>query len=156
MQNLNEFELKPAYEFDGISIVFTVSGALGDSIISKKVFETIIDVEKNCKIDLFCKNKSSILYAKNFYIDSKNFNCIIDEHFFNENINYYDLALNVTQAIHILFINFERIRQLSPKLFEILVKINIYNQKYIYSKDFCGKILFNMARARILDLNCFT
>ncbi len=156
MQDLNEIDLKPAYEFDGISIIFIVSGALGDAIISKKVFQAIIDVEKNCKIDLLCLNEPSLIHAKNFYVDSKNFNRIIDEKFYKENFSKYDLVLNVIYAIHIMYANSERIRQLSPALFQSLVRIDIYNRKYIYSKDFSGKILFNLARARILGLNCYT
>lgn len=156
MADSNKINLKPAYELDGISIVFVVSDALGDSIMKKKVFEAIIDVEKNCKIDLLCTNESSLVHAKILYADSKNFNRIIDETFFHENFRHYDLVLNVIYAVHILYANDERIRQLSPALFQSLMRIALYNRKYINKKDFSGTVLFNLARARILELNCYT
>ena len=45
MQDLIDENLKPDYKFDGISIIFIVSGALGNSI-EKKFFQALIDVKK--------------------------------------------------------------------------------------------------------------
>lgn len=52
MQDLIDENLKPDYEFDGISIIFIVSGALGNSIV-KKIFSSFYRRQKNLKFDFF-------------------------------------------------------------------------------------------------------
>lgn len=142
---------------DTLKIAFIIPPALGDAIIAKKVFEAIIQLENHCKFDLFCADDKARAYAKAFYGDSPHVNDIlkIDETS-NQKIQQYDLALNVSHSIMINFAKVNRLQTLSPKLFESFVKVDMYNKKYLYGKDFAGQILFNMARARILKTNRFT
>ena len=152
-----ENEPKPAFELDGVSVAFVIPAAMGDAIIAKKVFEAVVTIEKNCNIDLFCANDRAVTNAEAFYCDCENFNCFIDDEFFNQNIKKYDLAINaVGHVIELLFVNVERLKFKSPALLTSVIKIDAYNRKYIYKKDFEGRGLFNMARARILGTNRFT
>ena len=45
---------KRAYELNGIAIGFLGIPNFGDSIINKKVFETLAILEPNCNIDIIC------------------------------------------------------------------------------------------------------
>lgn len=140
-----------------IKVAFTIPSALGDAIIAKKVFEAIINIENNCKFDLFCVDEKSSVYATAFYIESSHVDKIflIDENF-SQKIKNYDLALSVHHSITINFANTNRLQTLSQKLLESINNVTFYNRKYIYCKDVSGQILFNIARARILKINRFT
>ena len=154
---MNEDVPKPAFELDGISVAFLIHTAMGDTIIAKKIFEAIVTVEKNCKIDFFCNSDNSVFNVMAFYGDNKNFNSIFDLNFFNKNVKEYDLVTGTSvQAIDLIFVNLERLKSLSPAPAVSISKINDYNQKYMKGKDIIGRTLFNMARARILDLNRYT
>ena len=149
--------LKPAYEIEGISVAFIIPAAMGDAIIAKKVFEALVTIEKNCKIDLVCANERAVQNAEAFYSDSANFNCFIDVEFFNQNVKQYDLALNADgHMVPVMFVNVDRLQKLSPELVWSIFKIDAYNKKYMYGKDFGGRVLFNMARSRILKTNRYT
>ena len=148
---------KPAYELDGISVAFVIHTAMGDTIIAKKIFEAIVTVEKNCKIDFVCNSENSVFNVMAFYGGNKNLNCIVDLKFFNKNVKQYDLVIGTSvQAVDLIFVNLERLKSLSPALAASIIKINTYNQKYMKGKDITGRTLFNMARARILGLNRYT
>ena len=154
---MNENNLKPAFELDGISVAFVIHTAMGDTIIAKKIFEAIVAVEKNCKIDFVCNTENSVFNVMAFYGGDKNFNCIVDLKFFNKNVKRYDLVIGTSvQAIDLIFVNLERLKIKSPALAVSIVKINTYNQKYMKGKDITGRTLFNMARARILGTNRYT
>ena len=147
-----------AYELDGISVAFMCPPALGDSIIAKKIFEAIVRVEKNCHIDIFYNGDNSKSYIEAFYSGSKNLNGILSaSEIDNKNFQKYDLVLNTgAHAIIINFANLERLQKFSPELFQSVLKIDAYNKKYIYTKDYAGVVLFQMARSRILGTNRFT
>ncbi len=149
----NAITEKPAYEFDGISIGYSFYPALGDSIIAKKVFEAIAQVEPNCRIDILCRDDKSRVYAKAFYSGHKNLNQILNAS--NVNLKNYDLVLNFSWDIFLNSVS-ERLQRLSPALFQSIVKIDMYNKKYIYNRDAASRFLFNMARSRILKTNCYT
>lgn len=146
-----------AYELGGVSAAFVCPPALGDSIISKKVFDAVIMLESKCHIDILCADNKSLAYAKAFYNDNKNLNSIV----FLSNTNgvdlrKYDLALQVEHTVLLLSANLERLQKLSPALFQTVVKIDAYNKRHMYNKDFAGRVLFHMARSRILKTNRYT
>ena len=150
--------MKKAYEFEGVAIGFFCPPALGDSIIAKKVFETLIQIEPNCKIDIFYFNEKAKLYAKAFYGGNKNLNLILDVNKFSgTDIKKYDLVLNASShSVTLNFLDEKRIYQKSPELFQSILKIDEYNKKFIYNKDLEGVVLFQMARSRILKTNRYT
>ena len=63
---------KFAFELGEVSIAFTVTGGLGDSIIAKKILTAAIELAPNCFVDLSCVNANHKLYADTFYSDIKN------------------------------------------------------------------------------------
>ena len=147
-----------AYEMDGVSVALINPPALGDTIIAKKIFEAIVTLEKNCHVDIFYDNANSKSYIEAFYVGSKNLNQILSfDEIDSQNVQKYDLALNAcAHCVIINFANLERLQKLSPKLLQSVLKIDAYNKKYIYTKDFAGVALFQMARSRILGTNRFT
>lgn len=149
---------KKAYEFDGVSIGFIGASPLGDSIMYKKVFEALAVLEPNCKIDVICDSERSRENANAFYSTHKNFNCVsMKDQFFGQEVKKYDLVLGVSPiAIIFYFVNNERLAQMSPKLFQSLIKVEEYNRQYIHGRDFFGRILFQMARARIFKTNRYS
>ena len=147
--------VKKAYDFDGLSIGFICPPAIGDSIISKKVFEAVIQVEPNCTIDIFCADKKAEVFAKAFYSGNKNLNVITDYN--QEEFSKYDLVLHASSFSVIIFaVNQKRLQKLSPALFLAVAKIDVYNKNFIYKKDFAGRVLFQMARSRILKTDRYT
>ena len=149
---------KKAYELDGIAIGFIAKPSLGDVIIDKKILEAIIKIEPHCNIDIFCNNDKSYIYAKAFYIGSKNFNRILDSaNISQQDISKYDLVLNTHgHAINLNFVNVDRLQNKSPALMQSIVKIEVYNRKYVYGRDFAARVLFNVARSYILGINRYT
>lgn len=147
--------IKKAYDFDGLSIGFICPPSMGDSIISKKVFEAIIQVEPNCTIDILCEIETAKVFAKAFYGGNKNLNVITDYN--QDEFSKYDLVLHTSSFSVLIFsVNQERLQKLSPALFLAVAKIDIFNKNFIYRKDFAGRVLFQMARSRILKTNRYT
>ena len=67
------------------------------------------------------------------------------------------MALNADgHMVLVMFVNVDRLQKLSPELVWSIFKIDAYNKKYMYGKDFGGRVLFNVARARILKTNRYT
>ena len=149
---------KRAYELNGIAIGFLGIPNFGDSIINKKVFETLAILEPNCNIDIICEHERSKIYAKAFYGEHKNFNSIVEvTPNFNQDLPKYDLVLYVhCFDIKLIYVNIERLSTLSPALFQSVREIEIYNKRFMQGKDFGSKALFLMARSRILKTNRYT
>ena len=152
-------EEKFAFESEEISIAFTILPGLGDCVTSKKVFDAMIELVPDCRIDIFCENDNHIACAKAFYGMSKNLNKILlATGFYNEHYQKYDLATFISGANFIGFhhVNVPRLSAMSPKLLESLSKINEYNQQNINGYSPWWMVPFrNMALARILHKNCF-
>lgn len=141
---------------DAVSIALIFPTALGDSIIAKKVFDTIVAMTPNCYADIFCSDRRSREYAEAFYGGSTNLNRIFDATSSTpEYVENYDLVLQPEYNIP-LSADLERLKRLSPALCDSIMKVENYNRRHMYNKDFAGRMLFDMARARILKLNRYT
>ena len=151
-------EKKFAFESDEISVAFTSqSPSLGDVLIAKSVFDAVVKLIPNCKIDIFYRNENSKAYAEAFYGQSKNLNRVLAfQNFYIENIKKYDVALRVWHMIFIDSANVERLQTRAPALLRSLQGIDFYNKKYIYNTNDVGVVLRNIVRAHILGINRYT
>lgn len=154
---------KFAFEAGEVSIAFDIMcGALGDTLISKSVFDALIKLAPNCKIDIFsterAKRDSFNDYVKAFYGDSKNLNLISDDKsFYTENAKKYDLAVSVWHMVLINAVNEESLKRKAAELFESVQKIKAYNRNgFDRMKNISAMVLFNVTRAHILGINRYT
>lgn len=146
-----------AFESGEVSIAFCVSLGLGDVLIVKTVFDAIIKLVPNCRIDLFYDSERSKAYADAFYGQSRNLNSVLSfQNFYNQNLQKYDAAFRVWHMVLIDRVNAERLQKIAPALLQSLQKIEVYNKKYVFTTDAGGLILRNITRAHILGTNRYT
>ena len=150
-------EEKFAFESDEVSIAFTSTcGALGDVIIAKSVFDALVRLVPNCKIDIFHVNDISKTYVQAFYGQSKNLNRVLSfQNFYAENFKRYDVALRVWHSVIIDSVNVDRLENLNPNLLQRLILVSNYNQRCLQTND-VGIVLRNITRAHILGVNRYT
>lgn len=148
-------EKKFAFESGEVSVAFTSqSGALGDVLIAKSVFEAIVRLVPNCKIDIFCVNELSKSYVKAFYGQSKNLNRVLNfQSFYAENAQKYDAALRVWHTVYIDSKNVDRLKVSAPNFLQSLYAISDYNRNGMNST---AVVLRNITRAHILGINRYT
>lgn len=150
---------KFAFESEEVSIAFYSVAGLGDAVMARKVFDAIIELAPTCLIDFICTDEAHKHFAKAFYGDSKNLNRRLNREEYTANVRKYDLALCVGGCHVILFewANVQRLQAMAPKLWNGLVKIDIYNRQRVNNfGDWRLTIaLRNMISARILHKNCY-
>lgn len=44
---------KFAFEYGEVSIAFIVDSGLGDAVITKKIFTTLVELAPDCRVDIF-------------------------------------------------------------------------------------------------------
>lgn len=155
----NGLEEKFAFESEEMSIAFYSTFGLGDAVIARKVFETIIEQVPNCVVDFFCVTDAHRAYAKAFYGDIKNLNRLLSLQEYSENLNKYDLALCVGGS-HVLlleWVNVPRLQAMAPDFLQRLVGIDAYNKQNVFpAGPWRTTIAFqNMISAKILHKNCY-
>ena len=148
-------EKKFAFEYDEVSIAFTsISNGLGDVLIAKSVFEAVVKLAPNCKIDIYFTKERSRNYITAFYGDSKNLNRVLSfENFYADNVKKYDVALYVWHSVIIDSANVDRLKATSSNLLQSLYKISQYNKT---TTDTTAIVLRNITRAHILGVNRYT
>lgn len=152
-------EKKFAFESEEVSIAFPLIAGLGDTVIAKKVFDAIIELEPKCLVDIFGITENHKNFAAAFFGQSKNLNLTLSykEHYPN-NFRKYDLALYLfgSRAVILEHVNFERLQIMSPALAECVSKIKNYNQKNFYDVGSPNAVsLRNTTAARILEKNLY-
>ena len=148
---------KFAFESEEVSLAFTLGDGMGDCIMAKKVFDAIIKLAPNCRIDLFYDSERSKAHAEAFYGQSRNVNSVLSfQNFYGQNVKKYDAAFRVWHMVLIDSVNAERLQEIAPALLQSLQKIEIYNKKYVFSTDASGLILRNITKAHILGINRYT
>lgn len=60
-----------------VSIDFGLRYALGDSVVARKVFDALTEIEPNCKADIFYMEERHRIFAEAFFSGSKNLNRIL-------------------------------------------------------------------------------
>ena len=149
---------KFAFESGRISIAFSFYRGLGDAVVSRKVFNAIVELAPDCLIDIFYFEDYHKAFAKAFYGDSEHLNLILsfdelEEQYFKN----YDLQLFVlgTHAIFLESINARRLQNFAPKLLAAVDKIQEYSKENVYgfNPTFYTIPLRNIAISRILNLN---
>lgn len=146
-----------AFESGEVSIAFPVWSSIGDSIIAKAVFDAIIELVPNCRIDVFYDSERSKANVNVFYSQSKNLNRVLSfQNFYAQNIRRYDAALRVWHSIFLDHVNSERLQRIAPTFMQSLQKIDLYNKRYALNANAIGVILRNITRAHILGTNRYT
>ncbi len=146
-----------AFESGKVSIAFPCPDTLGDCLIAKKVFDALVELVPDCRIDIFYNSERGKNYVEAFYGQSKNLNCILSfQNFYQQNVRKYDAALRVWHMVLIDFANVERLQKISPALLHCLQGIDAYNKRYVFNTDAVGIILRNITRAHILGINRYT
>ena len=147
-----------AFESSEVSIALMPMGGMGDMIIAKKVFDVIVKLVPNSKIDIFCSSERNKTYVKAFYGGNQNLNFVSNNrNIYARNAKKYDLALYIGHVILIDTVNEEKLENKSPELFQSVQKIKRYNQiGFDKLKTFEGMVLFNISRAHILGINRYT
>ena len=150
---------KFAFETDKLSIAFTITYGLGDSVIAKKFFDVIIELAPDCIVDIFCPTENHKFIAASFFGQSKNLNLILSyEGLYKEAVKYYDLAICVygARSLNLEGLNVQSLQKKSPALFESVVKISEYNKQNIYEIGSPNAIsLRNISAARIFGKNLY-
>jgi len=146
---------KFAFESGEVSIAFiSRCNALGDVLIAKSVFNAIIELVPNCKIDIYFIKSKSKIYIEAFYAGNKNLNRVLSfKEFYANNVQKYDAALSVWHSVFIEAANVDRLKVLAPDLLQSLYKISKYNE---VTTDTCATVLRNITRAHILGTNRYT
>ncbi len=150
---------KFAFESGKISIAFGLGYGLGDSVVAKKIFDLLIEIEPSCVVDIFCKEPRHLDFAKAFFGFSKNLNRILNhEKFYEQNVAKYALAVWVVGTHCIMFdgANIEQLKK-SPALLNMALQVQEYNDRMV--KDFkplgFSVPLRNVCISRILHKNFF-
>lgn len=148
---------KFAFESGEVSIAFVNRiSSLGDTLISRKVFDALIELVPNCSVDVFYVKDVGAKYIQAFYGQSKNLNQILSfQDYYQNNSKNYDVALRVWHNILVDNMNNRRLEELAPALLKSLNRINDYNKKNPQTND-VGVILRNITRAHILGTNRYT
>lgn len=148
-----------AFESGKTSIAFGLRYGLGDSVIAKKVFDALIELAPDCRVDIFYARENHKIFAKAFYGHSKNLNRVLNYHeHYEANMRNYDLAILVFggRANLLQHANIERLQANSPALFEAVVKLDAYNKKNYFEIGSPNAVsLRNAIMSRILGKNCF-
>ncbi len=152
-------EKKFAFESGEVSVAFTLDSGLGDAIIARKVFDAIIELAPNCRVDIFYVGENRRNFAHAFYGGSKNLNLIVprNEHYKNL-VQRYDLAFYVagSWAVILEHANGQRLQTLAPLLLQAVMKIAEYNKANIQNIGAPGAVsLRNFAMSRVLNKNCY-
>ena len=150
---------KFAFESEKVSVAFPLINALGDTVISKKFFDAIIELAPDCLIDIFCLTENHAHMAVAFFGQSKNLNLILKyTGFYQESLNHYDLVLRLCGSCFFVLdgINAQNLQRKSPALFESVIKINEYNKRNLYGIGSGNAIsLRNICASKILGKNCY-
>lgn len=149
-----------AYESNKVSISFPIDAGLGDCLISRKVFDALIELAPDCLIDVFYFGEHRKAFAKSFYGDSKNLNIIMQaDEVYRKHARLYDLSIGLScyGFISLFHANAQKLNSAAPKLFEAVAKIDEYNKRFIYrsAQDVMSIMLRQMLAARILGKNIF-
>ena len=146
---------KFAFEYGEVSVAFmSHSGALGDIIIAKSVFEAVTKLVPKCKIDILYLTESAKANFKAFYGTDKNLNRMVNAHnFYDENIRKYDAALRVWHTVYVDWANVDRLEVAAPNFLQSLYGISKYNEK---GTDPTAVFLRNVTRAHITGINRYT
>ena len=149
---------KFAFESGEVSVAFRFMHGLGDSVVARKVFDAIIELAPNCRVDIFCMRPNHHAFAEAFYDDSPNLNSIVDDiELYKKFFSRYDLALWVmgTHAVVWDALNGQRLQIDAPKLLSTMERLEEYNQENFF--DFkpwsYSAPLRNVAMSRILNKN---
>ena len=124
-----------AFETGEVSVLFYSIGGLGDVVVARKVFDAVIELAPNCRVDIFCAWESHKNFARAFFGDSPNLNLILDDFAQYEQIlTNYDLSLWTlgTHAVHCKYVNIRRLQSSAPALLETFLKIIDYNNENLY------------------------
>lgn len=148
-----------AFESGKTSIAFGLRYGLGDSVIAKKVFDALIEIEPDCRIDIFYKEAQHRAFAEAFFGESKNLNRILSyDEFYEQYREKYTLAVWVVGTFSVVFdgANIEQLK-MSPALLNTALKVQQYNAQNIHKfkePDFVVPIR-NVCLSRILNKNFF-
>ena len=146
-----------AFESDEVSIAFGTLAGLGDAVIARKVFDALIELVPNCRIDFYCLTAPHKTFAAAFFGDSKNLNRLLSKEEHNANMKKYDVSLYVggCHAIFFDYVNINRLNEIAPNLLQCLIKIENYNRVNIYQLGEwrLTAALRNMTAAQILGKN---
>lgn len=148
---------KFAFDTGKTSIAFRFVQGLGDAVVSRKIFNALIELAPDCLIDIFCMKDTHKIFAEAFFGDSKNLNLISDFNVLHEKYSQsYDLSLWVL-GTHAIILDAANVKglQKAPKLFQAAELIEQYNQENVYEfKPWSYSLpLRNVNMARILQKN---
>ena len=121
---------KYAYEYNGISIALKYGPGLGDCIVKKKLFESIVKLSPKCKIDIYAPNASHFIQA--IYGDHPNLNLIVDDAgaLYAESANKYILSLKVFFMLEVDCFDFEKAFQLDENFANKIKILKTETDKY--------------------------
>ena len=151
-----------AFEFEQVSIAFSLTAGLGDCIIARKVFDALVELEPSCIIDIFYEEEHHRIFAEAFYGSCKNLNRIVPRKELHSSLvhkkNLYDLPLRVfgSHYINLEKVNSQRLQVKSPALSEAASKINNYNQQNVNNIVGISVSFRNMILGQILNKNCYS
>ena len=149
-----------AFEVSKVSIAFGLRYGLGDSVVARKVFDALTEIEPDCKADIFYLEERHRIFAEAFFSDSKNLNRILSrEKFYEQNVGRYDLSVWVVGTHCIIFdgANVEHMKIFAPKLLQTALAIQEYNRKNILNQGSLGMSvpLRNVAISRTFQKKFF-
>ena len=152
-------EEKFAFKSDKVSIATYLYAGLGDAVIAKKIFDSIVELAPNCLIDIFYFKETHRDFARAFFRQSKNLNLILDyQKFYQTLVKNYDLAIYLcgSHAVLLDWANVQRLQTEAPALLQAVIKIDEYNKRNFYNVGSSIVVnLRNIAMAQVLHRNCY-
>jgi|GEM_PF-3781107 len=146
----NKFAIcRDGFNDDIAHIAFAPTGGFGDYIISAKILEELLDIDK-CEIDVYVEK---INFGKAVYANRNHVN-VLDYNDFEKNRNKYDLALLVEHFVHVKNLNAKRLKKLAPNIYSSAMYIkNNWDSLYINIDEqaYRERIRFDICRQKGLD-----
>lgn len=151
---------KFAFETGKVSIAFGLRYGLGDSVVAKKVFDALIEIEPDCRVDIFYLEDQHRDFAEAFYGGNENLNRVLShEKFYERHVVKYDLAVWVVGTHCVVFdgANVERLQKAAPNLLRTVLQVQTYNEQNVLPFKPLGFAvpLRNVCMSRILHRNFF-
>jgi len=83
-----------AFEVSKVSIAFGLRYGLGDSVVARKVFDALTEIEPDCAADIFLFGGTSPRLRRSFFLRQQKVKSNLErEKFYEQNVGRYDLSV---------------------------------------------------------------
>jgi len=137
-----------------LRIMLQLHGAIGDFLMSLKVYEEIVRLDPECIIDVFGDNK---WFLKHIYFNLPNLGNCLKQYPEGSDWSKYDVVISAAFVPFIKKVNNKRVKKLAPELYKKIALYNRHEEENIvdlHVYQYRNRILLD--RAKFLGLNRYT